>query len=198
MTILEAYSKACDSGEKTAGNQTQYKITVENDTVYLALQGSIQKQDWLYNFQFAAVPYRNMEDKWLVHRGFNTAWKLARDQISAEVTAAYNANKARKIVILGYSHGAALTVLAHEYFLFNGYHVESFGFGCPRVLWLPGKAVRGRFENLFLYQNRGDIVTLVPPAIFGYVHVGHVRQTGPARFPSHIPHLDYADTLKGI
>jgi hypothetical protein len=198
MTALELYLKACDSGERTAGNQTQYRITVENDTVYLALQGSVQKQDWLYNFQFAAVPYHNMKTRWLVHQGFNTAWKLARDQIGAEVTAVYNAHKAHKVVCLGYSHGAALCVLAHEYFTFNGYHTESYGFGCPKVLWLPNKEVRGRFDNLFLYQNRGDIVAMAPPSIFGYAHVGHVHQIGPSRFPSHIPHLDYAVTLKGV
>ena len=201
MTQSELYSKAMRCRDRTAGNETQYSIFEDEDTVYLSIQGSVQKQDWLFNFMFWASPliwkpYKKMKSLWFAHAGFSKAWKLARDQIGIEVTTAIAGHK--KLVCLGYSHGAALALLAHEYFTFAGIQTETHVFGCPRVLWLPSKTIRERFDNCHLYQNRGDIVTMVPFWLMGYRHVGHITKVGKCRFPSHIPHLDYSDTLKTL
>lgn len=167
MQLLNLFRLACDSGAKTAGNETQYTIHETSDTIYLAIQGSVQKQDWLYNFKFIAKPYKNMNEKWYVHGGFAECWKLARDQIVQDVLDKLG-NK--RLIILGYSHGAALALLAHEYFEFNGYIPVTYCFGCPRVLWLPSKNIRNRFRNVQIIQRRGDLVTHVPPVLFGFVH----------------------------
>lgn len=193
MTRLELYQKAIHAKGAVAGNETQYKVTFDDDTVYLAIEGSVQKQDWKFNFDFWVAPYKDMPVKWYTHRGFAKAWKLARDQIAADVMAVL---EGRKLVCLGYSHGAALALLAHEYFLFAGVQVETHVFGCPRALWLPRKVIRERFDQCHLYQNRGDIVTMVPFWLLGYRHVGHACKVGKCRLPSHIPHLDYDETLK--
>lgn len=189
MNTLELYRRACNARTSVAGKDTQYAIYDDGAAVYLSIEGSCDNQDWLFNFDFAVAPYKHMAEKWLVHRGFATAWKLARDQIAKDVEAAL-AGGNRRLVILGYSHGAALAVLAHEYFDYNGYAPETHAFGCPRVIWGPlASKVAMRFYGLVLHQARGDIVTMVPPAIFGYRHVGGVVHYGPKKFPSHLQHL---------
>jgi hypothetical protein len=172
MSLLDLFHKACNSADKTAGNETQYAITEDTCNVYLAIQGSVEFEDWIYNFDFIAKPYRNMGDVWYTHRGFANCWKLARDQIVQEVLDTLG-NK--RLVILGYSHGAAIALLAHEYFVYNGYSPETYCFGCPRVLWIPNKRILSRFTNVHLISRRGDLVTKVPFAWMGFRHP--VKQT---------------------
>jgi len=194
MKLLDLFNLACSSGDKTAGNETQYTIHKTKDAIYLAIQGSVQKQDWLYNFDFAVRPYRDMEAKWYAHRGFATAWKLARDQITKDVISMLG-NK--KLVILGYSHGAALAMLAHEWFVFNGYAPEAYCFGCPRVLWLPSKKIKQRFTNVHIIRRRGDLVTHVPFAFMGYrfpVKIKSVGKRAPIWWKRHLI-AEYGEAL---
>jgi len=196
VTNVEMYALACTSAKaKTAGKNTQYEITETDDTVYLAIQGSCDLDDWKFNFSFwlrpsMAVwkkPYRYMRTLWFAHWGFVTAWKLAREQIMAELEPVIRGS-GKRLVILGYSHGAALAVVAHEDFKFNGYEPKTHAFGCPRVLWMPSKKIRERFEGVTLYQSRGDLVTHVPFVIMGFRHVGKVLKFGPKRPITHLPH----------
>jgi len=187
MTKVELYNKACRSGAKTAGRNTQYTISSDEQNVYLAIQGSCDDDDWRFNFDFAVKPYKRMAVRWFAHRGFVTAWKLAREQIMAELEPVIRGS-GKRLVILGYSHGAALAVVAHEDFKFNGYEPKTHAFGCPRVLWMPSKKIRERFEGVTLYQSRGDLVTHVPFVIMGYAHVGTMLKFGPKRPITHLPH----------
>jgi len=187
MTLVELYNRACDSGANTAGKNTQYTISSDEQNVYLSIQGSCDDDDWSFNFDFAVKPYKRMAVRWFAHRGFVTAWKLAREQIMAELEPVIRGS-GKRLVILGYSHGAALAVVAHEDFKFNGYKPETHAFGCPRVLWMPSKKIRERFSGVTLYQSRGDLVTHVPFVIMGFRHVGKVLKFGPKRPITHLPH----------
>ena len=184
--MKDIFLKAIDSGEKTAGVETQYKVSTDATTVYLAIQGSIQKEDWLANFDFVAIPYRKMPVVWFCHRGFIKTWKAAREQIIADVLPLL---PGKRLVILGYSHGAAIATLAHEDFIFLGYDPETWVFGSPRVLWMPVKLIKDRFSKLHNIQNRGDIVTMVPFGAMGFCHVGEVVHVGPNHAPWYTPHL---------
>jgi len=185
MTLVELYNRACDSGANTAGKNTQYTISSDEQNVYLSIQGSCDDDDWRFNFSFWVKPYRHMKHLWLSHAGFTKAWKLAADQISEQVRSLLGN---RRLVIMGFSHGAAVAVLAHEYFTYEGFNPETHAFGCPRVLWMPSRFIRKRFESLTLYQARGDIVTHIPFAVMGYAHVGKVLKFGPKRPITHLPH----------
>jgi len=189
MTIKEAFDKAIHHGtQKTAGVETQYAVIVSHNAVWLSIQGSVQDEDWQSNFAFAVVPYKKQPERWLAHKGFVTRWKQAREQIVAEVKAAVEAT-GLPLRITGYSHGAALAVLAHEDFGFMGYDPQTIVFGCPRVLWLPSRKVRDRFKALTRVANRGDIVTMVPFAAMLYRHVGKQVKLGPCHLPWYTPHL---------
>jgi hypothetical protein len=89
----------------------------------------------------------------------------------------------RAVRIVGYSHGAALAVLCHEYLWFHRPDLRQtltgFGYGCPRVLWgIPTPALQKRWERFTVIRNREDIVTHLPPALFGYFHVGRMLEIG--------------------
>ena len=91
--------------------------------------------------------------------------------------------KFTKIIISGYSHGAAIAVLCHEF----AYRVRpdlkesifGYGFGCPRVLWgiKTGKH-REIWKNFTVIKNIDDLITHLPPAFFGYFHVGEILKIG--------------------
>lgn len=138
-------------------------------TLTIRFEWSNGKTDWLNNFDFPAKPYRDMENKWYAHRGFLKVWKV----IEPHLASAIQDPEIKSINIAGYSHGAAIALLCHEYCKFNRPECEvtGVGFGCPRVIWgFMRKAVKKRFEGFLVVRNKRDIVTHVPPAIFGYRH----------------------------
>ena len=121
--------------------------------------------------------YKDMVNKWFCHRGFLRVWKtlepLLKDAImDPEIF---------YIEIAGYSHGAAVAVLCHEYCVYNRPEcvVKGYGFGCPRVIWgLLPLEVKDRWKNFTVIRNAKDLVTHVPPVFFGFRHVGTVIKVG--------------------
>jgi hypothetical protein len=149
----------------------------EGDTLYLYFEKSNGKTDWKNNFDFPAKPYRQMEHKWYAHRGFLKVWKVIEPHLKPQICNP----TVRRIIIGGYSHGAAIALLCHEYCKYNrpDADVSGYGFGAPRVLWgFIRKAVKKRFEGFTVIRNGCDIVTHVPPALFGYRHVGTMIKIG--------------------
>jgi len=192
--LLELYEKTLKGPWKQTGDGTHYKLIGDEHILCLCFQKS-EKEDWKYNLRFWTKPYKNLLTSWYAHSGFVTAWKLAKDQIITDV----NANLGnRKLIIMGYSHGASLSVLAHEYFWFYNMNPLTFCFAPARVIWMPFGSIKKRFKNLYVIKNRGDIVTHLAPNLFGYFHVGKKKVYGKSLFISPIPHLDckYKEVLK--
>lgn len=161
-------------------NSASYYTYVTNgDTLNIYLECSNGTVDWLNNFDFPAKPYGEMENVWFVHRGFLRVWKTIRDEIKDQI----NDRNIKHIIIAGYSHGAAIAALCHEYCVFRRPDIENeivgYGFGAPRVVWgFLKKAIKQRFRNFYVVRNCRDIVTHVPPAIFGFRHVGNMIKIG--------------------
>ena len=117
--------------------------------------------------------------KWYCHRGFLRVWKAIKPYICDAV----HDMSVKKIVVIGYSHGAAIATLAHEYVWYEREDLrdtlEGYGFGCPRCYWgrmKPG--LKERWANFYPIRNIDDIATHVPPAIFGFRHVNPVIEVG--------------------
>ena len=164
---------------KVPETDADYYYHLSDGTLWILFEESAGGVDWKHNFQFARKPYRDMEDKWYAHRGFLSVWKSVEPHL-AEVI---KDPAVTEIIIAGYSHGAALALLCHEYCKFNrpdlGDKIEGFGFGCPRVVWgTPSEAVQKRFEGFTVIRNKGDIVTHVPPFFIGYRHEGEMLKIG--------------------
>ena len=173
MTLQE-YFKAVTHGKWiTGGLNIQYRL--ENRVLYF--QASNEESDWALNFDFPAVPYKHMKEKFLVHRGFLKAWKSVRDEIAL----------LDFDTIVGYSMGGAMATLAHEDFRYRkGYQLKTIVFGCPKVLFLPSRHARSRFTEIERFANREDIVSKLPPF---FTHVGkfgrmnEVKLKRPEGFP---------------
>ena len=147
--------------------------------MYVYLEHSSGAEDWQNNLDFVARPYKNMEGNWQAHGGFVNVWKSVEDYIAPEIL---NENY-RKITIVGYSHGAALAVLCHEYAFYHRpdirENISGFGFGCPRVIFGRKSSEHERiWRNFTVIRNIDDMVTHLPPSILGFFHVGSMLEIG--------------------
>lgn len=197
MCLNAVYTHTAESGD--------YAFNVEGDTLYILFEWSDGKEDWKNNFNFPVKPYKQMDHTWLCHGGFFKVWSAMRDEIESSVLKILEITpEIKNIVCVGYSHGAALSVLATEdmAYLYSGeYVVTGYGFGAPRVLWgfIP-KAVKHRLERFVTVRNIPDIVTHVPPRLFGFRNAGKLLRIGktgkytPIR--AHYPEV-YITELKG-
>jgi len=70
MTPLEYFNAVTHGKWITGGLNIQYRL--ENRVLYF--QASNEESDWALNFDFPAVPYKDMKEKFFVHRGFLKAW----------------------------------------------------------------------------------------------------------------------------
>lgn len=177
MTLKELFRKILRAKYTHLDNDASYCCKRDGDTLHIYFEWSNSKEDWINNFDFPAKPYRDMTDKWYAHRGFLKVWKTIEPYLQAEICD----STIKKIIIGGYSHGAAIALLCHEYCKFNrpDIEIEGYGFGSPRVLWGPvRKAVKDRFKGFVVIRNNNDIVTHLPPLVFGFRNVGTMLVVG--------------------
>ena len=179
---LEGLFRRCLEAQYTEGeNAVSYCAQREHRNLYLLFQWSRGCEDWRNNFDFPAVPYRDMKHTWYCHRGFLRVWKSAEDAVADMITDP----GIRHITVVGYSHGAALAVLAHEFVWYRrpdlrDHGLHGFGFGAPRVYFGScfGCGLHNRWKNFTVVRCGGDLVTHLPPAVFGYRHVGNMLRVG--------------------
>ena len=160
-----------------------YAIEIEKDTLYILFECSDNLVDWKNNFNFPAKPYKHMDHVWFCHGGFLRVWRAMRNEIEDKVAELLSSHREiEKIICIGYSHGAALSVFATEdmeYLYGRSYNVEGYGFGVPRVLWgFVPKVVKHRLRNFISVRNIPDIVTHVPPTILGFRNAGKLLKIG--------------------
>ena len=178
--LLNLYKKCLNAEYTTVENQGDYAIKMVKNKLYLFFEWSDGATDWVNNFNFPAKPYSDMGTTWYCHRGFLNVWK----SIEPYVKGAIMKPTVKSVVIVGYSHGAAIATLCHEYVWFNRPDLrdklEGYGFGCPRVFWgfLMSKELKERWKNFHPVRNLNDIVTHMPPTLFGFRHVNDVIEIG--------------------
>jgi len=171
MTRKELFDLSC----AVSTGSIPFNVNIETDTQWCLIKGkqnilvfpyTVTKLDWLQNIDFFKIPYKGMKQKWFAHRGFLNKYKSVRDDILLAIKDLNN------LIITGFSQGGALATLAFEDILFFYPEMNIIGasFGAPRsVGWF---APRKRWERLTRYAVNGDPVTILPPFIFGYKHVG--------------------------
>ena len=180
MKLSELFERCCRADYQQVGHAADFAIEREGNTLYLYFQPSRGCEDWENNLDFPAKPYARMGDGcWFAHRGFLRVWQSAQGALAPVILDP----AVRNMVIVGYSHGAALAVFCHEYVWFHRpdlrRKLKGYGFGCPRVVWgvLP-KEVKERWANFTVVRNVDDVVTHLPPASLGYRHVGKLLEIG--------------------
>ena len=155
-----------------------YYWQIDGDTLKMWFQHTVGKSDWFNNFDFPKQAYGDTELPWKVHRGFLRVFKSIKPYIKNAIMD----SRVKNIQVVGYSHGAALAMFCNEYCVYNrpDCKVEGYGFGCPRVL--HGKysdELLKRWENFTVIRNYDDIVSHMPPKLFGFTHVGQVVDLTP-------------------
>ena len=173
----------------TVENAGSFALERDGDTLYVLFEKSNGAADWENNLDFGAVlhsnssaeilaPYKDMEEKWYCHGGFLRVWKSILPYIEGYLLDL----RYRRIICVGYSHGAAIALLCHEYIWYNRKDlidsVEGYGFGCPRVIYGHVMRESERWDSFFVVRNLDDVVTHLPPAILGYRHVGKIINIG--------------------
>lgn len=146
----------------------------------LFFESSNGAEDWVNNLNFFSAPYKDMSPEWQAHRGFLNVWSYAKPYVREKL----DGLPINSITLVGFSHGAAIALLCHEFVWYNypryRESLQSFGFGCPRVL-KDGEAIadiRNRWDTFFRVSNLDDFITHLPPESFGFVHVGHLIEIG--------------------
>lgn len=161
-------------------NAADFSVQRLGNDLYIYFAHSDGREDWKNNLDFPARAFnRDGKAVWFAHRGYLKVWSSIADYISADIMD----SSVKKITVVGYSHGAALALLCHEYVWNQRPDLremsEGYGFGCPRVIWgiLP-TAVRRRWEHFTVIRNIDDIVTHLPPNFLGYTHIGRLLEIG--------------------
>ena len=180
MTISELFTQCIHLPSSQVGASANYATKREGNTLYLFFEGSDGKTDWKNNLDFPAKAYKRTEKRmWFAHRGFLRVWK----EIEPFLAPVIADKSVKKIVAAGYSYGGALAMLCHEYVWYHRPDLrersEGYGFGAPRVFWgIRTKTLKERWKNFAVIRNIDDIVTHLPPRIFGYAHVGKMIKIG--------------------
>ena len=168
----------CTKAEYSDREGVDYATRRDKDMLYIFFEDSDGKGDWIKNLDFPIKPYvRKGKTLWRAHRGFLRAW----EKVVLVIKPLIEDKTIKKVIIAGYSHGGAIAVLCHEYVWYNRPdlrdNVFGYGFGAPRVLWGRIKC-KERWKNFTVVKNLNDLVTRLPPWIFGYRHVGELLKIG--------------------
>lgn len=175
--MLGKFKNCLDVEYTHVENDGSYATRRDGDKLYIYFEKSNGKLDWKNNFTFPAKPYRKMKNLWFCHRGFLKVWKSIEPYIADEILDP----EVKEIEIVGYSHGGAIAQLCYEYVKYNRPEitVHGYGFAAPRVFWgFARKAVRKRFEGFVVIRNSRDLITHLPPVLFGFHHIAGVWTIG--------------------
>ncbi len=181
--MKDLFIKCLNASYKETPESGNYAVEADRDTLYLLFEWSRGREDWKNNLDFPAKPYKSMDSLWFCHGGFLKVWKAMRDEVERTVRGKLLTHpKIKNIICVGYSHGGAIALLATEdmeYLHGDKFNVTGYGFGAPRVVWgfLP-KSAKNRLQRFSVVRNIPDLVTHLPPAVFGFRHVGGVVKIG--------------------
>lgn len=195
--LINLFENCYKNEYQTIGNDVDYLCVRINNILYIFFKGSDSEEDWRANFAFGRKPYKDMEVSYKVHGGFLERWKEVEDTVAAQI----KDDTIEKIVIAGYSHGAALAAFCHEFCWYHRKdlraHIWGVGFESPRVYGglKVKKELEERWAQFFVIRNGKDIVTHLPPRCFGFCHVGKVIKIGQGRNHGYIK-AHTADAVK--
>ncbi|MBF0103287.1 MAG: lipase family protein [Desulfobacterales bacterium] len=157
--------------------------------LYIVFRGSVDVQDWVDDVSFykKQVPYWGMNSKMKVHRGFLSQYIKIRDFIHARVSRI----RINDCVMTGHSLGGALAVLCAADLRYLHPELQSitcYTFGAPRI---GNKHFADAYMNsvpeTYRYVYGDDVVTQLPFAAFGFVHVGKlIKLYRPQQRPMHV------------
>ena len=177
-TPLSLFLRCLDADYIHTPEGGDYALQLDKNCLYLLFEWSDGREDWHHNLTFSAKkvnPDAPKEQQWRAHRGFLKVWNAMKSDVLDKIADITVDHPIRSLTCVGYSHGAALALLATQELsrkFGQQIPVEGYGFGSPRVIWggLP-RSVGDHLKNFHTLRNRPDLVTHLPPAILGFRHI---------------------------
>ena len=180
LNLRSLFEKCINASYIELNGSASCASAFNNGNLELFFESSNGAEDWLNNLNFFSTPYKDMSPEWQVHRGFLNVWGYAKPYVKEKL----DGLPLRSVTIIGYSHGAAIALLCHEFIWYNypqhRANLQSFGFGCPKVLKSGNTIdmIKDRWDTFFRVSNLDDFVTHLPPESLGFTHVGHLVEIG--------------------
>ena len=174
LELMDLYKQT--SWKQVEDSPVSWGLTVtKHGELSLMFRETVGKEGWMSNFRFTRTPYSNMVGSFKVHTGFLELYKSIREEV---LSACEQTSGDTPILLFGYSQGGAVAQIAAEDIQYH-MHVENripetnvwtYALGAPRVFgWRRPKYAQG----INLLEMAGDIVTWVPPWLFGYRKAGN-------------------------
>lgn len=162
----------------------QCRLWFSQTEVFVAFRGTDSLRDVQLDVKFKKQSARRLtgEEKSKIHRGFLEAFFC--ENFQEKLFSKLKNSGAQKIYFTGHSLGGAMAVLAALDYRLKEQNSEIWviTFGCPRV---GNRAFCRLYERKILevvhVQNGNDIVTKMPPRLFGYSLPGAVYHIGKRR-----------------
>ncbi len=169
MTVAELYREILDADYFTVGQETaSYRIRRTGYTRQILYEWSRGATDWRHNLSWLPVKVTLGGRTVSVHRGIYKTYAALRERVLASLCD----QRIKRVLIGGYSHGAALAALtfADLYERRSSFLCAAYGFGAPRIH--IGADADVLFDGFITVRCGKDIVTHLPPAFLGYRHAG--------------------------
>lgn len=141
-----------------------------NQLIVVSIKGSESVRNWIADLSFIAVPC-DLVDNCLVHVGFLTAYNEIAEELLAGVANATAAYPNYKIIFTGHSLGGAVNTLAAGYARKQGFAVDVYSYGSPRVgndAFVSFITDQPGLESRVTHLD--DPVPRLPPIVLGYRH----------------------------
>ena len=189
MTVAELYGSILSARYFDLGREeASYRIQRIGRTMHVLFEWSDGVIDWRHNLTWLPIRVSLGGVPLHVHRGLYATYHALRERVMSSLSDA----RIGRVLIGGYSHGAALAALAFAELTDRrrtGQLVVGYGFGAPRVLW--GTSAPMLFDGFFTVRCGTDAVTHLPPQLLGYRHVGELislpTPDGRGPFACHAP-----------
>ncbi|KAF3056271.1 Mono- and diacylglycerol lipase [Daldinia childiae] len=141
-----------------------------NELIVASVRGSHSIRNWIADLSFIPLPC-DLVDDCLIHTGFLLSWKEIEDDLLDGVAAAKEANPSYKIIFTGHSLGGAVATVAAGYARDQGYELDLYTYGSPRV---GNQAfvdfVTAQPGGEFRVTHLDDPVPRLPPIAVDYRH----------------------------
>lgn len=199
MIMLDVFDRANYGPWNTSRLDVQWRIEkygpLDRER-HCFVQCSQSCLDWLINFIFLPVAFKNMEEPFHFALGYKLAFRSIFNDVMRDLEGA------EKIMIGGYSYGGPLAEAIHEAVWFNlGFQPDTFSFGGSGS-WkgISDNVMMERFSKVTSISVRGDLV-FNATSILGHQHVGQVIELGPSSNRLHWKHHrqeEYQQYLKNL
>mmetsp|Transcript_26522 Transcript_26522/g.45398 ORF Transcript_26522/g.45398 Transcript_26522/m.45398 type:complete len:279 (+) Transcript_26522:9-845(+) len=143
-----------------------------NQTIVVSFRGTDDLENWIIDLESAILtPYKNMTGV-EVGEGFYKEWNDLSTQVLPAVYNLTTQFPSYQIWVTGHSLGAAISILCAAELASEGYEVNVYNYGLPRV---GNEAFsdyyRSIVPNTYRVVNGHDVVPHVPLYAMGFYHV---------------------------